>query len=424
MRKTLLTASLFLLAFSTAFAQKSLVNKAWSQAKMEEPNFKQARADIQEALANEETFSDAKTWYVAGNIEQRFFDKENSQLQLGLSAKESEMYSALSNGYKYYLKAVALDTLPNKKGKVKPKHLKNIRKDLLLNSDGYIQGGVYYFNQKEYKKAYDIWDIFLQIRDLPFMATEADKMPADSIYAMLEFNSALAAIQTGDHDMAIEALNRAKGNGYSQNDVYKYLVSEYEITKDTANLIATLQEGNELFKNELVEVEHPDGTKTQQKETFYSLRLVNLYIFTNQYEKALSTIDAIIASDPENPELWNVKGQLYETESNIDEAIVCFEKAITLRPEYAAALGNLGRMYFNRAIEKNNKLSESIVNTVDFNKAREAEVLPLYRKALPYYEKAHSLDPNEREYMVALRGIYYNLNDAANLTKIEAEMGY
>jgi len=122
--------------------------------------------------------------------------------------------------------------------------------------------------------------------------------------------------------------------------------------------------------------------------------------------------------------LWNVKGQLYETEGNIDEAIKCFEKAISLRPEFAAALGNLGRMYFNSAIEKNNRLSESIVNTVDFNKAREAEVLPLYRKALPYYEKAHSLDPQEREYMVALRGIYYNLNDAENLTKIEAEMGY
>lgn len=60
MRKTLLTASLLLLALSPAFAQKSLVNKAWSQAKLEEPNFKQARADIQEALANEETVSDAK----------------------------------------------------------------------------------------------------------------------------------------------------------------------------------------------------------------------------------------------------------------------------------------------------------------------------------------------------------------------------
>ena len=30
-------------------------------------------------------------------------------------------------------------------------------------------------------------------------------------------------------------------------------------------------------------------------------------------------------------------------------------------------------------------------------------------EALPFYEKAHELKPDEREYMVALRGIYYNL---------------
>lgn len=424
MRKTLLTASLLLLTLPVSFGQKGLVDKAWSQVKIEKPNFKQARADIQEALGNEETMSNAKTWYVAGNIEQRFFEKENSQLQLGLAAKEKDMYKALMNGYKYYLKAVALDTLPNEKGKVKPKHLKNIKKDLLMNSDGYIQGGVYYFNQKEYKKAYDIWNIFLDIKSLPFMASEVSKMAADSTYAMLEFNSALAAMQTGDRKLALKALNRAKGNGYAQNDVYKYLVTEYEMAKDTVNLMATLQEGNDLFKNEMVEIENQDGTVTKQKETFYSLRLVNIYIFTNQYDKALSTLDAVIENDPENPELWNVKGQLYETQKDVDNAIKCFDKALSLRPDFAAALGNMGRMYFNSAIEKNNALSETIVNTAEFNKVRESEVLPLYRKALPYYEKAHQLDPEEREYMVALRGIYYNLNDAENLTKIEAEMGY
>ncbi len=424
MRKTLLTASLLLLTLPASFGQKGLVDKAWSQVKIEKPNFKQARADIQEALGNEETMSNAKTWYVAGNIEQRFFEKENSQLQLGLAAKEKDMYKALMNGYKYYLKAVALDTLPNEKGKVKPKHLKNIKKDLLMNSDGYIQGGVYYFNQKEYKKAYDIWNIFLDIKSLPFMASEVSKMAADSTYAMLEFNSALAAMQTGDRKLALKALNRAKGNGYAQNDVYKYLVTEYEVAKDTVNLMATLQEGNDLFKNEMVEIENQDGTVTKQKETFYSLRLVNIYIFTNQYDKALSTLDAVIENDPENPELWNVKGQLYETQKDVDNAIKCFDKALSLRPDFAAALGNMGRMYFNSAIEKNNALSETIVNTAEFNKVRESEVLPLYRKALPYYEKAHQLDPEEREYMVALRGIYYNLNDAENLTKIEAEMGY
>ncbi len=423
MRKTLLTASLLLLTLPVTFAQKSLVEKAWSQAKMEKPNFKQARIDIQEALNNEETMDQAKTWYVAGNIEQRYFDKENEQRQFGMAAKEKEMYKALANGYKYYLKAAELDTMPNEKGKVKPKHLKNIKKDLLNNSDGYIQGGIYYFNEGEYKKAYDIWNIFIDIKEQPFMAAEKN-LPADSIYAMVEFNAALAALQSGDHNLAIKALNHAKGNGYSQNDVYKYLANEYEITKDTVNLIATLQEGNELFKNELVEVENPDGTKAQVKESYYSLRLINLYIYTNQYDKAIATIDAVIDNDPMNAEFWNVKGQLYENQGNVEEAIKCFEQALSIRPEYTLALGNLGRMYFNRAIEANNALSEKITNTAEFNAARETEVLPLYRKALPYFEKAHQLDPQERDYMVALRGIYYNLNDAENLTKIEAEMGY
>ncbi len=424
MRKTLLTASLLLLSVTSTFAQKSLVDKAWSQAKAESANFNQARSDIKEALANEETIADAKTWYVAGDIEQRLYDKENGKLQLGLAAKEADMYNALINEYKYYVKAAELDMLPNAKGKVKPKYLKNIKKNFLENSDGYIQGGVYFFNQKDFMKAYNIWNIFIDIKDLPFMESERDKMPADSTYAMLEFNAALAAIQSGDRALALKALNRAKGNGYEQNDVYKYLVREYEVAQDTVNLIAILQEGNELFKNLDVEFQTPSGETRRQKENYYSLRLVNIYIFTNQYDKAIATLDAVIENDPSNAELWNVKGQLYETQKDVDGAIECFQKALELQPDFAIAMGNLGRMYFNSAIEKNNTLSENITNTAEFNAAREKEVLPLYRKALPYYEKAHQIDPEERDYMVALRGIYYNLNDAANLTKIEAEMGY
>ena len=95
-----------------------------------------------------------------------------------------------------------------------------------------------------------------------------------------------------------------------------------------------------------------------------------------------------------------------------------------MNPNFALALGNMGRMYFNQAVEKNNELSEKISNTSEFNAAKEAEVLPLYRQALPYYEKAHQIDANEREYMVALRSIYYNLNDGKNLKLIEMEMGF
>lgn len=424
MKKTLLTASLLLLSATLSFGQKALVDQAWSMAKKaEKPDFKAARNTIQQALAGESA-EDVKAWYVAGNIEQRFYEKENEQAQFGMAAKEKEMDKALEDGYKYYRKAVGLDTLPNEKGKVKPKYIKNIQKDLLANSDGYINAGVRYFNAQEYLKAYEMWNIFIEIRELPFMAPMAKDMPADSIYAMLEYNAALAALNSGDADLTLKALLRAKGNGYEQNNVYKFIVGQYEAARDTANLIAILNEGNELFSNLDVVATRPDGSTFTQKENYYSLRLINLYIAANDYNKAIDVLEAVVANDPENPELWNVKGQLLEAQDDVEGAIACFDKALSMNPNFALALGNMGRMYFNQAVEKNNELSEKITSTAEFNAAKEAEVLPLYRQALPFYEKAHQIDANEREYMVALRSIYYNLNDAKNLKLIEMEMGF
>ena len=45
-----------------------------------------------------------------------------------------------------------------------------------------------------------------------------------------------------------------------------------------------------------------------------------------------------------------------------------------------------------------------------------------FKQALPYFEKAHQMKPEEREYMTALRGIYDNLNMGDKFDAIEAEM--
>ena len=82
MRKTLLTASLLLLSATLSFGQKALVDQAWSLAKKsEKPDFKTARATIKQALEGESA-EDVKAWYVAGDIEQRYYEKENGQIQL------------------------------------------------------------------------------------------------------------------------------------------------------------------------------------------------------------------------------------------------------------------------------------------------------------------------------------------------------
>ena len=98
-----------------------------------------------------------------------------------------------------------------------------------------------------------------------------------------------------------------------------------------------------------------------------------------------------------------------------------FSKALSIEPENADVQANMGRIYFNRAFNKQNE-----ANTITDNKVYQEEVQKakaLFKEALPFFEKAHNLKPEEREYMVALRGIYYNLNMSAELTAIEAEMG-
>lgn len=429
MKKTTLTAVL-LLSVICAFGQKKAVNRAFSEAKMESPNFQEARTDIQGALTNPETKDDAKTWYVAGFIENAAFEKDNVQKTLGMTLQNGDgpMYEALAKSYEYFLQSIALDTLPNEKGKVKPKYVKDIRKILKQNIDGYVNAGVYYFNQQEYKKAYDVWGIYLEIPKLSIMKDEKSGLPADSTIAMLEFNRALAALQTQDNALAIKALNDAKGNGYNQNDIYKYLVYEYEQTQDTVNLIKTLQEGEKLFKNEMVEVRDENGDPVMdeagqpkmQKENTYTLKLINLYIYGGKYDDAIATLESILTDDPNNAEYWNVKGNLYESQKKYDQSIECFEKAIEINPSYADALGNLGRIYFNLAVQKNNEIS-SITDNVKYAEARENEVLPLFEKSRPYYEKAYELRPGDPDFKYALRNIYYNLNDAEKLKAIEGQ---
>ena len=277
-------------------------------------------------------------------------------------------------------------------------------------------------------KAYDVWGIYLDIPKLSIMKGEKSGLPADSTIAILEFNRALAALQTQDHALAISALNEAKGNGYNQNDIYKYLVYEYEQTQDTVNLIQTLQEGEKLFKNEMVEVKDEmgntvmdeNGQPKMQKENTYTLKLINLYIYSGKYDEAIATLDAILAEEPDKAEYWNVKGNLYESQKKYDQSIECFEKAIEIDPTYADALGNLGRIYFNLAVQKNNEIS-SITDNVKYAEAREKEVIPLFEKSRPYYEKAYELKPGEPDYKYALRNIYYNLNDAEKLKAIEGQ---
>ena len=406
MKRVLLTVALCVAA-SASFAQKKVVNEAQSIAKGSNADFGEARTLIKGALENPETKDDAKTWYVAGFIEDQQFNAERAKQILGQQPNEPVMYEALYGILPYFQKAYELDQLPNEKGKVKPKYTKDIKSILSANHVYLFNGGAYYFDKQEYKKAYDFFIQYVEISELPMFAgtQTAEK---DSTFMTVQFYAAAAASLAKDSRLAIAALERAKNTPYRQYDVYQYLCYEYgeaRTAQDSVMLEKTFEEGMQVF---------PDSA-------FFLNNLINTYIYSNRNEKALEMLNVAIQKNPNDANLYNVMGRVYETGlKDYANAEKNFQIALEKDPNLTDALSNIGRIYYNQGV---NKLSEA--NMINDSKKYQEELgmaKDLFKKALPYYKKAHEAEPEKMDNMIALRGIYYNLNMGPELEAIEAEM--
>jgi tetratricopeptide repeat protein len=404
MKRVLVTIGLCLMT-TVVFGQKKAVSDAERIAKDSKPDFNEARTLIKGAMENAETKDDAKTWYVAGLIEDTQFSTENMKQILGQKPDEAVMYEALGNILPYFKESYRLDQLPNEKGKVKPKYTKNIKGTLNANILYYLNGGAYFFDQRNYKRAHDFFEQYLEIADLPFM--KGEKAAArDSNFMIVQFYAAIAAMQMDNPQQAIKDLNRAKGTDYRRFDVYQSLCYVYDqVLKDTVGLEKTLEEGMKLF---------PDSS-------YFLNNMINVYISTKRNEQAMQLLNTAISKSPNNPQLYFALGSLYEVglkdEAKAEEA---YKKALDLDPENPSNIFSVGRLYFNQGVSLLDKANS--LNDQNQYKAEKAKAEAMLRKALPFFEKAHKLKPEEREYMIGLRGIYYNLSMNKEFDAINAEM--
>ena len=104
---------------------------------------------------------------------------------------------------------------------------------------------------------------------------------------------------------------------------------------------------------------------------------------------------------------------MVEQQQGLETALPHFKRCVELAPDNAQALFNVGRYYYNQAMsvaETHPNLSRK-----EFRK----QVIPLYREAMPYMERAHELDPNNDDVTNALRNIYYKLGEGRKLEALD-----
>src|SRR5690606_35344213 len=113
-------------------------------------------------------------------------------------------------------------------------------------------------------------------------------------------------------------------------------------------------------------------------------------------------------------------GVVLDNLSKPEEAEQSYLRAIELDPEYFEAIYNLGILHFNKGVEMNNA-----ANDIKDNKKYEAEkerVKGVFRQALPYLEKAHNLNPDDREGIASLVQIYALLGETEKYTEMKARL--
>ncbi len=133
-----------------------------------------------------------------------------------------------------------------------------------------------------------------------------------------------------------------------------------------------------------------EARKSNPKDLNLLLNEAQLYIKLEQMDKFANLMQEAIKLDPTNPTLFFNLGVVNQNEEKTAEAIKYYEKAIELKPDYGDAYMNLSVAILSgeKAI-----VDEMNKNLNNFKKYDELEVQQknLYKKALPYLEKADGI---------------------------------
>ena len=395
MKKSLILAALVLISAGCIAQKNPLVKKAKSYAMAETPDFTAARATIAEAIDQAPT---AETYYWAGMIGYQELTRENYNQMMGNGVNQAKAGAAVEESYNYWLKADELAQVPvlNKKGvevPTDPKMRGNISKKMLeyYRNQELVKYGIYLNEQRDFEGAYRAFKMHVEIPDLALMqdAKLQKEMPRDTTYTQYKYYAAIFAVQSELHEDAIALLEELKNGDYEAISVNQFLYQEYVALKDTAKFVATLQDAIVRFP----------------KESWFLQNLINYYIFSGQEKTAVEYLAKAIEREPNVAQYHHIKGNLDENLGNHEAALKDFDEALRCDPTLADAMAGKGRVYYNQAV-KLNEAAAMIQDNKEYKKAL-AEMNEVFKKSLPFFEKAHEMAPEDRTYVQVLKGLYY-----------------
>ena len=311
--------------------------------------------------------------------------RANQQYVLFESARDkgdkNAMYGYLLESYRQFVKVLDAPGNASYQSGAKSR-LRTIYPQLL-------SGAVYYSELKRPAQALDFAQAYI---DLPrHKEFRSELLTRDSRYPSVLFYAAVAAYNLNKPAIAqkhFEEYLTLNEEEEHVKDCYVYLNMIHNQRKDYAAQQRILEAAIQKYPVSL--------------DFYYNL--VNVFIATQNMEGLLTTIDRILAIDPNNDKVLPIKARILERQGKSREALDIYKRLYALYPNNFELLTGLARANFNVATEI---VNSGITETDDVKYAeirlRASEYL---MEAKELFLKILDQQPTSKLYMQGLSGVY------------------
>ena len=228
-------------------------------------------------------------------------------------------------------------------------------------------------------------------------------LPRDSVFSQVAYYASLAAVRIGDYPSVLKYAPYAEDDATVGQYAMEFLAQAYKQNGNTTAWIETLKRAIE---------KHP-------QDDFFFANLIDYYGSQDKYDDALEFANGMLAKAPGNYYYLFVKGFLYHSMKRYNDALAYYKRSIKANPDYAEAYSNVGLVY---CLQAQDFSQEAVTDIKDPRyPVDQAQLKSYYENALPYYEKARQLKPNDRTlWLNGLHRVHYNLSMGDKFNEIDA----
>lgn len=259
-----------------------------------------------------------------------------------------------------------------------------------------------------------------------------------SLYAQNKLTFAVQALQNGDLKKAQELIDAAKEDTLFSKDartwyyrgfIYKELYKQDEKDSKTSAFRNTsvesfkqafnLNKEGEIFESTKKNLIYLASTIFNDAATSFNPDEYQLAIKNYEsYKEIMKFVDPNIDFTDRDIQfklaLATTYTQMAEAETTrsdekMEKVMNLYKEVLAVDSNNVSANYNMGILYYNEGVDIVNNMDYS-ADLADLNRIQE-EIYILLRKSLPYMKKAYDLNPNRKETLIGLQGIYYSLND-------------